>query len=50
MTSPASLPGPVVRSRSAIESRPQREMDMTFRDDKYRIRTDHAQANVPTIK
>jgi predicted transposase YbfD/YdcC len=41
--------GPVVRSHWAVESMPW-VMDMIFRDDECRVRTDHAPANFTTIK
>jgi predicted transposase YbfD/YdcC len=46
----AVLLGPVVRSHWAIENSLHRVMDMIFRDDEYRVRTDHAPANFTTIK
>jgi predicted transposase YbfD/YdcC len=42
--------GPVVRSHWAIENSLYWVMDMIFRDDECRIRTDHAPANFTTIK
>jgi predicted transposase YbfD/YdcC len=42
--------GPAVRSHWAIENSLHWVMDMTFRDDESRIRTDHAPANFTTIK
>jgi predicted transposase YbfD/YdcC len=42
--------GPVVRSHWAIENSLHWVMDMVFRDDECRIRTDHAPANFTTIK
>jgi predicted transposase YbfD/YdcC len=41
--------GPVIRSHWAVESM-HWVMDMVFRDDECRIRTDHAPANFTTIK
>jgi predicted transposase YbfD/YdcC len=41
--------GPVVRSHWAVESM-HWVMDMIFRDDECRVRTDHAPANFTTIK
>ena len=46
----AALLGPVVRSHSAIENSLHWVMDMIFRDDKCRVRTNHAPANFTTIK
>lgn len=50
MTSLASLPGSIVRSRCTVENRLYRKMEMIFRNDEHRTRADHAPANVPTIK
>jgi predicted transposase YbfD/YdcC len=46
----ASQLGPVVRAHWAIENSLHWIMDMTFRDDECRLRTDHAPANFTTIK
>ena len=46
----AALPGPVVRSHWAIENSLHWVMDMLFRDDECRVRTNHAPANFTTIK
>jgi predicted transposase YbfD/YdcC len=46
----AALLGPVVRSHWAIENCLHWVMDMMFRDDECRVRTDHAPANFTTIK
>ena len=46
----ASQVGPVVRSHWAIENSLHWVMDMVFRDDECRVRTDHAPANFTTIK
>jgi len=46
----ASLLGPVVRSHWAVENSLHWVMDMVFRDDECRVRTDHAPANFTTIK
>ena len=46
----AALVGPVVRSHWAIENSLHWVMDMVFRDDECRVRTDHAAANFTTIK
>jgi predicted transposase YbfD/YdcC len=46
----AVLLGPVVRSHWAIENSLHWVMDMIFRDDECRVRTDHAPANFTPIK
>jgi predicted transposase YbfD/YdcC len=46
----AHLLGPIVRSHWAIENSLHWVMDMIFRDDECRVRTDHAPANFATIK
>ncbi len=46
----AGLLGPFVRSHWAIENSLHWVMDMIFRDDACRVRTDHAPANFTTIK
>jgi predicted transposase YbfD/YdcC len=46
----ANLLGPIVRSHWAIENSLHWVMDMIFRDDECRVRTDHAPANFTTIK
>jgi predicted transposase YbfD/YdcC len=46
----AGLLGPIVRSHWAIENSLHWVMDMIFRDDECRVRTDHAPANFTTIK
>jgi predicted transposase YbfD/YdcC len=46
----ASQLGPVIRSHWAVENSLHWVMDMTFRDDECRIRTDHAPANFTTLK
>ena len=46
----AALLGPIVRSHWAIENSLHWVMDMVFRDDDCRVRTDHAPANFTTIK
>jgi predicted transposase YbfD/YdcC len=43
----AHLPGPVIRSHWAIENSLHRVMDMVFRDDKWRVRTNHAPRTSP---
>lgn len=42
--------GPVIRSHWAVENSLHWVLDMIFRDDECRIRTDHAPANFTTIK
>jgi predicted transposase YbfD/YdcC len=42
--------GPVVRSHWAVENSLHWVMDMTFRDDECRIRTEHAPANFTTLR
>jgi len=46
----ASQLGPVIRSPWAVENSLHWVMDMIFRDDECRIRTDHAPANFTTLK
>ncbi|MGH7069308.1 MAG: ISAs1 family transposase [Acetobacteraceae bacterium] len=46
----ANLLGPIIRSHWAIENSLHWVMDMIFRDDECRVRTDHAPANFATIK
>jgi len=46
----AALIGPIVRSHWSIENSLHWVMDMIFRDDECRVRTDHAPANFTTIK
>ncbi len=46
----ASLLGPIIRSHWAIENSLHWVMDMVFRDDECRVRTNHAPANFTTIK
>ena len=46
----ASLLGPIVRSHWAIENSLHWVMDMIFRDDECRVRTEHAPANFTTVK
>lgn len=47
---PASRLAPIVRSHWAIENGLHWVLDMVFRDDECRLRTDHAPANFCTIK
>jgi predicted transposase YbfD/YdcC len=42
--------GPVIRSHWTIENSLHWVMDMVFRDDECRVRTDHAPANFTTLK
>src|SRR5271157_1464590 len=46
----ASQLGPAIRSHWAIENSLHWVMDMVFRDDECRVRTDHAPANFTTLK
>jgi predicted transposase YbfD/YdcC len=46
----ACLLGAVVRSHWAVENSLHWVMDMVFRDDECRVRTDHAPANFTTLK
>jgi predicted transposase YbfD/YdcC len=46
----AHLVGPAIRSHWSIENSLHWVMDMLFRDDECRVRTDHAPANFTTIK
>ena len=46
----ACMMGPIVRSPWAIENSLHWVLDMVFRDDESRVRTDHAPANFCTIK
>jgi predicted transposase YbfD/YdcC len=46
----AALLGPIVRRHWAIENSLHWVMDMVFRDDECRVRTNHAPANFTTIK
>jgi len=46
----ATLLAPIIRSHWAIENSLHWVMDMVFRDDECRLRTDHAPANFCTIK
>jgi predicted transposase YbfD/YdcC len=47
---PAQHLGPIIRSHRAIENSLHWVIDITFRDDQCRVRTEHAPANVTTIK
>lgn len=46
----ASLVGPLIRDHWAIENGLHWVLDMVFRDDECRLRTDHAPANFTTLK
>src|ERR1700674_2279922 len=46
----AAVVGPMIRAHWAIENSLHWVMDMVFRDDECRVRTDHAPANFATIK
>ena len=46
----ASLLGPIIRSHWAIENSLHWVMDMVFRDDECRVRTENAPANFTTLK
>jgi predicted transposase YbfD/YdcC len=50
LTSPASLVGPAIRDHWSVENGLHWVMDMTFRDDECRVRTDHAPANLAVIR
>jgi len=50
LTLEASQLGPIVRSHWSVENNLHWVMDMAFRDDECRIRTDHAPANFTTVK
>lgn len=47
---PADQMGTIVRSHWAVENSLHWVMDMVFRDDECRVRTDHAPANFTTLK
>ena len=47
---PAYLIGPIVRDHWSVENKLHWVMDMIFRDDECRVRTDHAPANFTTLK
>jgi predicted transposase YbfD/YdcC len=46
----AHLMGPIVRDHWSVENNLHWTMDMIFRDDECRVRTDHAPANFTTVK
>ena len=47
---PANAIGPMIRAHWAIENSLHWVMDMVFRDDECRIRTEHAPANFATLR
>lgn len=47
---PANQMGAIIRSHWAVENSLHWVMDMVFRDDECRVRTDHAPANFTTLK
>jgi len=50
LTADAAKLGPIIRSHWAVENSLHWVMDMIFRDDECRVRTDNAPANFTTIK
>ncbi|MGO9007853.1 MAG: ISAs1 family transposase [Beijerinckiaceae bacterium] len=50
LTLPANRLGPIVRSDWSVENSLHWVMDVVFRDDECRIRTDQATANFTTVK
>jgi predicted transposase YbfD/YdcC len=50
LTLEARLSGPMIRDHWAVENGLHWVMDMTFRDDECRIRTEHAPANFTTLR
>ena len=48
-TLPAELSGPMIRDHWAIENSLHWVLDMTFRDDERRIRTENAPSNFTTL-
>ena len=50
LTLEAKLSGPMIRDHWAVENSLHWVMDMTFRDDECRIRTEHAPANFTTLR
>jgi predicted transposase YbfD/YdcC len=50
LTLEATLSGPMIRDHWAVENGLHWVMDMTFRDDECRIRTEHAPANFTTLR
>jgi predicted transposase YbfD/YdcC len=50
LTAPATIIGPAIRDHWSVENSLHWVMDMTFRDDECRVRTDHAPANLAVIR
>lgn len=50
LTAPAETVGPMIRDHWAIENALHWVMDMVFRDDECRVRTENAPANFVTLK
>jgi len=50
LSSPANMIGPMIRAHWAIENSLHWVMDMVFRDDECRVRTDNAPANFATFR
>jgi predicted transposase YbfD/YdcC len=50
LTAPAETVGPMIRDHWAIENSLHWVMDMVFRDDECRVRTENAPANFVTLK
>ena len=50
LTAPADRVGAAIRDHWSIENGLHWVMDMTFRDDECRVRTDHAPANMAVIR
>jgi predicted transposase YbfD/YdcC len=50
LTAPAKTVGPMIRDHWAIENSLHWVMDMVFRDDECRVRTENAPANFVTLK
>jgi len=50
LTAPATLVGSAIRDHWSIENSLHWVLDMTFRDDECRVRTDHAPANLAVIR
>ena len=50
LSMPAAIVGPMIREHWAIENSLHWVMDMVFRDDECRVRTDNALANFVTLK
>ncbi len=50
LDAPAVRVGPAIRDHWSIENSLHWVMDMTFRDDECRVRTDHAPANLAVIR